>query len=60
MNASRIYRELFAKQHLQPTDIRTVEDLPKLPFTRKQHLKDFYPFGLAGGPTRTGHPDSCQ
>ena len=44
------YRELFAEQHLQPTDIRTVDDLPKLPFTRKQHLKDFYPFGLLAVP----------
>ena len=44
------YRDLFAEHHLQPTDIRTVDDLPKLPFTRKQHLKECYPFGLLAVP----------
>ena len=44
------YREIFQQNHLQPADIRTVDDLPKLPFTRKQHLKDFYPFGLLAVP----------
>ena len=44
------FREMFQQNHLQPTDVRTIEDLPKLPFTRKQHLKDFYPFGLLAVP----------
>jgi phenylacetate-CoA ligase len=44
------FREVFQQNHLQPTDVRTIEDLPKLPFTRKQHLKDFYPFGLLAVP----------
>ena len=44
------FREMFQQNHLQPTAIRTVDDLPKLPFTRKQHLKDFYPFGLLAVP----------
>ncbi len=44
------YHDMFAEQHLQPNDIRTIDDLQKLPFTRKQHLKDFYPFGLLAVP----------
>lgn len=44
------YREVFQQNHLQPAAIRTVDDLPRLPFTRKQHLKDFYPFGLLAVP----------
>lgn len=44
------YREMFKRLGLQPGDIRSVEDLPKLPFTRKQDLKDHYPFGLLAVP----------
>lgn len=44
------YQEMFRRLDLQPGDIRSVEDLPKLPFTRKQDLKDHYPFGLLAVP----------
>lgn len=44
------YRELFGRLDLSPGDIRSVEDLPRLPFTRKQDLKDHYPFGLLAVP----------
>ncbi len=44
------YQEMFKRLDLQPGDIRSVEDLPKLPFTRKQDLKDHYPFGLLAVP----------
>ena len=44
------YRETFDRAGLKPDDIRSVEDLPKLPFTRKQDLKDHYPFGLLAVP----------
>src|SRR5438067_3446533 len=40
------YQEQFQQHGIQPGDIRSVEDLPKLAFTRKQDLKDHYPFGL--------------
>lgn len=33
------YRELFRKRGLHPSDIRTVEDLPKLPFLEKETLR---------------------
>lgn len=44
------YQDMFQRLGLQPGDIRSVEDLPKLPFTRKQDLKDHYPFGLLAVP----------
>jgi phenylacetate-CoA ligase len=44
------YQEMFDSTGIKPTDIRSVEDLPRLPFTRKQHLKDHYPFGLLAVP----------
>lgn len=44
------YRAQFQRIGLHPGDIRSVEDLPKLPFTHKQDLKDHYPFGLLAVP----------
>lgn len=44
------YRERFARLGLEPGALRSVEDLPQLPFTRKQDLKDHYPFGLLAVP----------
>lgn len=40
------YRRCFKERGLKPGDICGVEDLPKLPFTRKKDLRDTYPFGL--------------
>lgn len=44
------YRTMFTHLNLQPGAIRSIEDLPQLPFTRKQDLKDHYPFGLLAVP----------
>ena len=33
-----------------PDDIRSIEDIHKLPFTTKQDLRDNYPFGLQAAP----------
>jgi phenylacetate-CoA ligase len=44
------YQEMLNNNRIQPGDIRSVEDLPKLPFTQKQDLKDHYPFGLLAVP----------
>ena len=35
---------------LKPEDIRSIDDLTKLPFTTKQDLRDTYPFGLIAVP----------
>lgn len=40
------YKELFDKHGIKPEDIKTVNDLSKLPFTIKQDLRDTYPYGL--------------
>src|SRR5690348_6731620 len=45
-----LYQERLKQRGIQPTDIRSVEDLPRLPFTTKQDLKDQYPFGLLAAP----------
>src|SRR2546421_2352622 len=44
------YREVFDRLSIKPSDIQTVEDLPKIPFTKKQTLRDYYPFGLLAVP----------
>src|SRR5947199_5268724 len=47
------YREAFDRLSIKPSDIQTVEDLPKIPFTKKQTLRDYYPFGLLAVPRET-------
>ena len=47
---SPFYRERFRKAGLAPSDIRTLDDLGKIPFTTKQDLRDTYPFGMAAVP----------
>jgi phenylacetate-CoA ligase len=44
------YRELFEKEGIQPEKVNGVEELGKLPFTRKSDLRDQYPFGLFARP----------
>lgn len=40
------YREKFDELGISPDDITSLDDLKKLPFTRKSDLRDNYPFGL--------------
>lgn len=40
------YRQRFEECGVKPEDIRTLEDVRKLPFTTKRDLRDHYPFGL--------------
>ena len=40
------YRRAFDQKGIEPEDIKSVDDLSKLPFTNKQDLRDNYPFGL--------------
>ena len=47
---SPFYRERFRQAGLTPADIRTLDDLRKIPFTTKQDLRDTYPFGIASVP----------
>ncbi len=40
------YRKAFDEAGVSPDDIRSLDDLRRLPFTTKQDLRDSYPFGL--------------
>jgi phenylacetate-CoA ligase len=43
---SSFYRKKFDNVGLKPTDIQTLDDLKKIPFTIKTDLKDNYPYGM--------------
>jgi phenylacetate-CoA ligase len=43
---SVFYRKKFDKIGLKPDDIRSLDDLQKIPFTVKSDLRDNYPFGM--------------
>ncbi|WP_221091223.1 AMP-binding protein [Deinococcus aquaedulcis] len=40
------YQEKFAHAGLSPSDLTSLNDLRRFPFTRKSDLRDHYPFGL--------------
>ncbi len=40
------YKKKFDALGILPEDIKSVQDVQKLPFTKKQDLRDHYPFGL--------------
>ena len=44
------YRKKLDEMGIQPGDIRTLDDLRRLPFTYKQDLRDNYPYGLFAVP----------
>lgn len=44
------YRDKMQRMGIVPDDIRTIEDITKLPFTTKQDLRDNYPYGLLAAP----------
>lgn len=44
------YREKMDEKGVSPEDIRSVDDLHKLPFLTKEDLRDAYPYGLVAVP----------
>ncbi len=44
------YREKMQQKGVEPSDIRTLEDIKNLPFTYKQDLRDTYPYGMLAVP----------
>ncbi|MDF2539222.1 MAG: paaK [Herbinix sp.] len=40
------YREQMIEAGITPEDVKSLEDLKRLPFTNKKDLRDNYPFGL--------------
>ncbi len=41
-----LFRKRMDEKGLKPSDIHGVEDLHRLPFSYKQDLRDYYPYGL--------------
>ncbi len=46
------YRKRFDEVKFNPDDLRSLDDLKKLPFTTKNDLRDNYPYGLFAVPLR--------
>lgn len=45
-----MYRKRMEEKGLTPADIKSVDDLSKLPFIEKDDLRDEYPYGLVARP----------
>ncbi|WP_122901861.1 phenylacetate--CoA ligase PaaK [Acinetobacter sp. B51(2017)] len=43
---STVYKQKFDAAGVHPSDLKTLADLAKFPFTTKQDLRDNYPFGM--------------
>jgi len=44
------YRKQFDAADIRPSDIKSLDDLKRVPFTTKQDLRDNYPFGMFAVP----------
>ncbi|MBR1624382.1 MAG: phenylacetate--CoA ligase [Clostridia bacterium] len=44
------YRSLMDAKGVKPEDIRSTDDIKKLPFLSKEDLRETYPYGLLGAP----------
>ena len=44
------YRNKLQEMDIEPDDIKTIDDIVRLPFTTKQDLRDNYPYGLQAAP----------
>lgn len=44
------YRHKLQEMDIEPDDIRSIDDITRLPFTTKQDLRDNYPYGLQAAP----------
>lgn len=45
-NLVPFYKKSFEEKGIHPKDIQSLADIAKLPFTKKQDLRDHYPYGL--------------
>jgi phenylacetate-CoA ligase len=48
----KLYRNSFDELGIEPANIRSREDLEKIPFTTKDDLRDNYPYGMFALPLR--------
>ncbi|MGD8555535.1 MAG: phenylacetate--CoA ligase [Anaerolineales bacterium] len=44
------YKKKFKEAKVKPEDIKSLDDLKRLPFTMKEDLRDHYPFGMFAVP----------
>jgi len=51
-NHVALFRKRMDDAGLEPTDVRSLDDVTKLPFTAKTDLRDTYPFGLFASPMK--------
>lgn len=49
---SPFYQQRFQELGITPDDIKTLDDVRKLPFTTKEDLREHYPFGLSCVPMK--------
>jgi phenylacetate-CoA ligase len=65
-----LYRTKFKEAGITPSDIRTLNDLEKIPLTEKEDLRKAYPYGMLAADLgdvlelhassgTTGHPTTC-
>ncbi|MDY3928983.1 MAG: phenylacetate--CoA ligase [Clostridia bacterium] len=47
-----LFRKRMDEKGLKPDDIKSIDDLSKLPFSYKQDLRDYYPYGLFAVPMK--------
>src|SRR5512136_747449 len=47
-----LFRKRMAERGVTPEDLKTLDDITKLPFTEKTDLRDTYPFGLFASPMK--------
>ena len=47
-----LFRQRMDERGMKPADVRTLDDVQKLPFTQKTDLRDTYPYGLFAVPMK--------
>ena len=47
-----LFRKRMDEAGLKPSDVHSIDDLKKLPFSYKQDLRDYYPYGLFAEPMK--------
>lgn len=46
------YKKMFDKAKIKPAQIKSIDDIVRLPFTTKLDLRDNYPFGMFAAPMK--------
>ena len=49
---SLFYQKIFAEYNLSADSLQTLDDLKRFPFTTKDDLRNYYPFGMAAIPLK--------